>query len=397
MSTVKSFKIGTSSIEVQDPKSMQVLTATDRATLLSSGTYRGIEVPTNTDFINADGKVENYTWHNENTVSSVATKSVSSVASFANGMCGSNGTYIVGDNNNTGKIMYTSDYFSSYSNITLPGSPSSFYIYTAYANGTYVATTSNALYHAKSTDGVNWTVINSSLNFWFDERKQLAYKNGYYYLTDGTNIQKSQDLETWTVALSNGSNYGFVDCEGTLIAFNNGGNYARYSTDGETWNQVSSPYQSIFDFRKAGNIYYLQCGSAPNYRIYKSTDLSTWSQVSIPFSFGNNDRMFSVGDILFLNNYTNSTTYYTKDGSTWSQIENFRAISPSNSDLVTGSIAATQLKYVTIGTQNIKSLTSKTYTKSEVDSIPTTYTGYDATATQTLKNVNGVLTWVTDS
>ena len=39
---------------------------------------------------------------------------------------------------------------------------------------------------------------------------------------------------------------------------------------------------------------------------------------------------------------------------------------------------------------NAKQLTSKKY----VDELPTTYTGYDATKTQVLKNVNGTFTWV---
>ena len=33
-------------------------------------------------------------------------------------------------------------------------------------------------------------------------------------------------------------------------------------------------------------------------------------------------------------------------------------------------------------------------TKKYVDDKPTTYTGYDASKTQVLKNVNGTLTWV---
>ena len=35
-------------------------------------------------------------------------------------------------------------------------------------------------------------------------------------------------------------------------------------------------------------------------------------------------------------------------------------------------------------------------TKKYVDDMPTTYSGYDATKTQTLKNINGTLTWVDD-
>ena len=38
-------------------------------------------------------------------------------------------------------------------------------------------------------------------------------------------------------------------------------------------------------------------------------------------------------------------------------------------------------------------LTNKSY----VDSVPTTYTGYDATKTQVLKNINGTFTWVDES
>ena len=32
--------------------------------------------------------------------------------------------------------------------------------------------------------------------------------------------------------------------------------------------------------------------------------------------------------------------------------------------------------------------------KGYVDALPTTYSGYDATKTQVLKNINGTLTWV---
>ena len=35
-------------------------------------------------------------------------------------------------------------------------------------------------------------------------------------------------------------------------------------------------------------------------------------------------------------------------------------------------------------------------TKKYVDDSPTTYTGYDATKTQVLKNINGTLTWVNE-
>ena len=35
--------------------------------------------------------------------------------------------------------------------------------------------------------------------------------------------------------------------------------------------------------------------------------------------------------------------------------------------------------------------------KRQIDDLPKSYAGYDATKTQTLKNINGVLTWVSDT
>lgn len=55
-------------------------------------------------------------------------------------------------------------------------------------------------------------------------------------------------------------------------------------------------------------------------------------------------------------------------------------------------------KFNTLPVSSVTPTTSNQLTnKSYVDSVPTTYTGYDATKTQVLKNINGTFTWVDES
>jgi hypothetical protein len=82
-----------------------------------------------------------------------------------------------------------------------------------------------------STNATSWTA--TSLSF-----RSLAYGNGVYVGTTGSNVQTSTDFSTWTTALTVGSQYvGFGD--GKFVASNTTGSI-RTSTDGTTWTTVST-------------------------------------------------------------------------------------------------------------------------------------------------------------
>ena len=55
----------------------------------------------------------------------------------------------------------------------------------------------------------------------------------------------------------------------------------------------------------------------------------------------------------------------------------------------------TTFNFITLPISNINPTNNNQFTrKGYVDALPTTYSGYDATKTQVLKNINGTLTWV---
>ena len=56
---------------------------------------------------------------------------------------------------------------------------------------------------------------------------------------------------------------------------------------------------------------------------------------------------------------------------------------------VSGILTFTTLPKSSVNPTDNNHFTRKGY----VDALPTTYSGYDATKTQVLKNINGVLTW----
>ena len=61
----------------------------------------------------------------------------------------------------------------------------------------------------------------------------------------------------------------------------------------------------------------------------------------------------------------------------------------NNNETISGEKTFITLPKSSIDPTSIDQFTRKGY----VDALPTTYAGYDATKTQVLKNINGVLTW----
>ena len=76
-------------------------------------------------------------------------------------------------------------------------------------------------------------------------------------------------------------------------------------------------------------------------------------------------------------------------GKIYGELQSNNLMLRNNSETISGEKTFTALPKSSVNPTDNNHFTRKGY----VDSLPTTYAGYDATKTQVLKNINGVLTW----
>lgn len=82
----------------------------------------------------------------------------------------------------------------------------------------------------------------------------------------------------------------------------------------------------------------------------------------------------------------------SSNGRLYGELQNNNLMFKNNAETISGEKTFITLPKSSINPTSIDQFTRKGY----VDSLPTTYAGYDATKTQVLKNINGTLTWVNE-
>lgn len=366
MANVKNLKIGSNNYSIQDSKALQTLTAADRSTLLSTGKYRGADVASGTDFMNADQKVEQYNFSMVSTVSNVAHKNPQSGNLTAGSTAGANGIYVTGGRSSSSEynsFYVTTDTYNTWTKHTFSEFETTFDPLVAYVNDIFVVSDRSYNHYRKSTDhGTTWTEFIPNTKF---NTNQLKYINGHYFAIASSQVCTSTDLINWTTLHS----ASYLNCaNGYLFSWivQNYSLTSKYTTDGVNWtNFTTPPNYNISFIGKAGGAFVC----AYNSKYYFSQDLTNWTQ-STPAKYGGRDGI--VGGKFFSFNGSSYPAYYTEDGTTWSATnENMKGQNVGYADdlIISTDWTNPYIQIATVGIQKITSLTPKTYNKTEVDGL----------------------------
>lgn len=267
---VKSLKIGNNSYSIQDANTLPALTAAQRATLLSNGTYLGNAVTSGVKFETDSGKFEQFskTLNGGSTV----------------------GSWVVQEETIPATIHYL-----------------------AYGNGVYVGVSWGGGKTYYSTDLVNWTESTDSLSAvgndsgWFG----LDFVEGYFIICAGYGgkIAVSTDGDTWTEYQIASSTEGDIRC----VTYGNGlwvscGKHIFYSsslTSGSTWTQAETIANTGRDI-----LYHDGCFVAAGWSgLYYSTNGTSWSE-GVPQQSYQSSCYVEYGDNTLINIPSAGTTAY---------------------------------------------------------------------------------------
>lgn len=283
-STVKNIKVGNTSYPVQDTKATPFLSSTDESTLLSNGTYRGETVANNTIFTSPSGALEKF-------------------------------VDTVGSPTATWSQLGT---FSSFRGIL------------GYAEGHYIAVSSEVNATTTSTDGVTWTALNTTFPY-TNKCGAVCHGNGRWVAVNRNDIGAAYSDDngvTW-VGSTTGSKQTSRWSTDQIIhvvyfkdKFVCAGSYQlpSYSLDGDTWVLCSvTTGQSWPSYRRCaglcelnGVLYWIDFG---NRYVMKSTDGITWSVTQNVIPSGSYYAAGSNGSIMVA--ITTTGTVWTEDGTNW--------------------------------------------------------------------------------
>jgi hypothetical protein len=198
---------------------------------------------------------------------------------------------------NSGRLYSSSDGIIWTDRGYIPALDYSNLFFVKYSAGIFVAAGESGKV-AYSIDGASWTLASTGIT--------ATIQNGYY-----------EDSKFWLL----------------------GGNKIASSADGVTWTTSTLPftigsYASI-DFAYGNGIYFISNSS--NSKLYKSTDGSTWNEVTsgpfYPGSFNNRVHAIAYGNNKFVALSPNANlSYVSTDGNNWStyNIPFFSFVSPSS-------------------------------------------------------------------
>ena len=188
-----------------------------------------------------------------------------------------------------------------------------------YGNGKYVAITNDFdCQFAYSTDGINWTSIDTSIVN--SQLASLCYGNEKYVILSMTDeFIYSSDGITWTQGTMPSSQAWSSVCygNGKYVAIAYGSNVFAYSTDGITWTQGTMPSSQDWYSICYGNDKFVVVVNNSNIFAY-STDGITWTQGTLPSSQSWQSVCYGNGKFVVISSGSNVFAYST-DGINWTQ------------------------------------------------------------------------------
>ena len=120
------------------------------------------------------------------------------------------------------------------------------------------------------------------------------------------------------------------------------------------------------------------------------------SRVELIDGYAKYIKLFCIGGISYARNFNRVQEITIRDEQTRIVVEGateyydmYTMVKQDKNSNISGVLTFTTLPKSSVNPTDNNHFTRKGY----VDSLPTTYAGYDATKTQVLKNINGVLTW----
>ena len=271
-----------------------------------------------------------------------------------------------------------------------------------FINGMFITTgTSSDMYISTSSDGITWTSYSVPHTV-----SDIAYGNNkYVYLPSDvpsakyTSFYYSSDLTSWTeITHPDIATYGpSMICFGNnmFVSVAYSSSTAIKSSDGITWTEFTMPMSGC-DF--------FECINGKFYALFRDSskgliteDCINWTEFTLPKAARWGTIVYGNNKFIALTKNSNSNACAVSyDGINWFENEypNDTSISSmymygacyGNNKFVVG-LASNGISYAS--QENSLSLEQETYT------IPTT--DFSSSSTQTLKNVNGTIKWVTDS
>lgn len=376
---VQNLKIGNTTYAIQDGNTLPALTAAQRTTLLSNGTYLGKAVASGVKFETDSGKFESFT----DTVSppTFTTTEYTNDYYLNDMLLASDGSSFVGirgDNFNPGHRSTSGT--GSWTSFTFPGVVFGIsYLndrYLAFARG-WLSGGSNV--YQSFDGGSTWSSFASPWGKYGSY--SAAYGNGIYLLlgdcTYGTGAAcyskvaySTDSCATWTsVSLpSQGSWTSVAYGNGVFVAVS-GSNKAAYSSNGANWTGFEMPSAGwskiIF-----GNGVFVVFRSGSNAVAY-SADGIHWTETTLPASASWKDIAYGGGVFVIIAS-SSSTCAYSTDGINWLSgnmpaSRNWTGVAYGNGYFI--AIAFQDLNYAKLSFETIHtySLDPLSYTKSEVD------------------------------
>lgn len=370
---VQNLKIGNNNYAIQDGNTLPALTAAQRTTLLSNGTYLGNSVENGVKFETDSGKFEQFSKVTTGiTFTASAKRNDNTSMSYCNLLTYGNGKFFgVSPYDNTTQAVVSTDNGETWHSFTLPMGGS--WANCFFVNGKfYLNARSHSVMYC-SADLETWDQINKPSS------DSYVTNTGSYLVF----VKKSATTNGCAVSYDYGSTWTMGNLPNSItsdlnVTSDGNGNalaitpsYLFYSSDGLNWTRVSNPLGKFPRASYANGRYLITWSNSTTG--YTSTDHgATWTAVTVPFVSGNGDISYACNNLFFATN--NTTLYYSTDGETWSI-----AIQNSHSDFeYSASYSPDTGTYVfcrynayfdiaTAATSYTYSLTPLSYTKSEVD------------------------------
>lgn len=176
----------------------------------------------------------------------------------------------------------------------------------------------------RSTDGINYTLVQAKGQGFGFHSSQARYANGMFLVVAGDRAWRSTDGITWQFAASTGNSghwHELVWGNGKWIAV--GDNVMKLSEDGITWHDFGPFTGEKFRAIAYGNQRFMAVGKVIDAGwVATSADGLTWTdQPTVPTTYSTGLSSIAFGNGVFLTS-TCCSTLASTDGVTWTQLGN---------------------------------------------------------------------------
>lgn len=370
---VQNLKIGNSTYAIQDGNTLPALTASQRTTLLSNGTYLGKAVANGVKFENDSGKFESFTDTITGSSLTWSSGTLPNQTYWSSTSAYGDGTFVFVTNGGSYGAAYSTNGGKNWTAATIPSGITGSWIQTAYGNGVFVAIPENSTNALYSTDGGRtWQASTMPAS----DYKGLAFGGGRFIATPrnrNTGAYSDDGIHWYSLNMSSWQYwYNIAYGNNRFVAVSYLNNKAAYSADGSSWTEVSLPSASTWDTMAFGNGRFVAICSGDRKCTY-STDGDTWSDA---IDLDVEVRWIQFGNGIFIGTGSDGNSIYTSsDGVTWTKSSTLSGTSWSITGAGGGYFVAIRYSYgrtnvVSSGAYVINheySLTPLSYTKSEVD------------------------------